>query len=209
MIRTWNVTLPMLTGTQPRRAYVYVPDSFRDDPERCFPVLYMFDGHNLFFDKDATYGKSWGLADYMNATQTPLIIAAVECSHAPDDGRLSEYAPFSFDTSAPVQVTPRGRETMDWLVKVFKPMIDRRFPTLPDRNHTFIGGSSMGGLMSLYAVTRYNHIFSRAAAVFRWCTSPQTSEKRGAKPKPTISLMYAARYTAAVSPTDGIISSPM
>lgn len=165
MIRKWNVTIPMLTGNQPRKAYVYIPDSFRDDPEARFPVLYMFDGHNLFFDDDATYGKSWGLADYMDATRTPLIIAAVECNHDPDNGRLSEYSPFPFEDSAFGRVSPRGKETMDWMVKVFKPMIDHRYPTLPDRKYTFIGGSSMGGLMSLYAVTRYNHIFSRAAAL--------------------------------------------
>ena len=56
---------------------------------------------------------------------------------------------------------------MEWFVNRFKPEIARRFPTLPDRAHTFIAGSSMGGLMSLYAVTEYNHIFSRAA-----CLSP-------------------------------------
>jgi enterochelin esterase-like enzyme len=54
---------------------------------------------------------------------------------------------------------------MDWFVNEFKPMIDARFPTLPDREHTFIAGSSMGGLMSLYALAEYNHVFSRAAAL--------------------------------------------
>jgi len=54
---------------------------------------------------------------------------------------------------------------MEWMTKVFKPHIDRRYRTLRDREHTFISGSSMGGLMSLYAVTEYNHVFSRAAAL--------------------------------------------
>ena len=54
---------------------------------------------------------------------------------------------------------------MEWLVNHFKPYIDQEFPTLPDREHTFIAGSSMGGLMSLYAVMAYNHVFSRAAAL--------------------------------------------
>ena len=56
---------------------------------------------------------------------------------------------------------------MDWLVNVFKPIIDRNFPTLPDREHTLIAGSSMGGLISLYAALEYNRYFSRAA-----CLSP-------------------------------------
>lgn len=54
---------------------------------------------------------------------------------------------------------------MEWLVHSFKPEIDREFPTLPGRNDTFIAGSSMGGLMSLYAALEYNRYFSRAAAL--------------------------------------------
>ena len=165
MIAAWNITIPELTGQEPRRAYVYVPDAFEKDPAARYPVLYMFDGHNVFFDEDATYGKSWGMADFTAATQLPVIIAAVECNHHPDNGRLSEYSPFTFDNPEVGHVRGRGPTTMEWLVNTFKPYIDAVFPTLPDREHTFIAGSSMGGLMSLYAVTAYNHVFSRAAAL--------------------------------------------
>ena len=44
---------------------------YEADPERRYPVLYMFDGQNVFFDADATYGKSWGVADYLDYTDTP------------------------------------------------------------------------------------------------------------------------------------------
>ena len=54
---------------------------------------------------------------------------------------------------------------MDYLVKQFKPFIDENFPTMPDRGHTFIAGSSMGGLMTLYALCAYNRVFSRGAAL--------------------------------------------
>ena len=56
---------------------------------------------------------------------------------------------------------------MEWLVKELKPRVDAEFRTMPDREHTIIAGSSMGGLMSLYAATAYNRYFSRAA-----CLSP-------------------------------------
>ena len=165
MIAKWNITIPELSGDTERSAYVYVPDEWEENQERRYPVLYMFDGHNVFFDEDATYGKSWGMKDYMDKTGTPLIIAAVECSHAPNNGRLSEYSPYTFDDRHFGHVTGRGRITMEWMVNCFKPFIDENFPTIPDRAHTFIAGSSMGGLMSLYAVTQYNHVFSRAAAL--------------------------------------------
>ena len=84
MIETWNVTIPELTGKEARKAYLYLPDSYWEDEGRRYPVLYMFDGHNVFFDQDATYGKSWGMGAYMDATRTQAIVAAVECNHSPD-----------------------------------------------------------------------------------------------------------------------------
>lgn len=167
MIQKWKLTYPAYTGEELRRAYVYIPAEAKKHPERRYPVLYMFDGHNVFFDKDATYGKCWGMKQYMDRTKTPVIIAAIECNHSPNGGRLSEYAPFSFHNATLGDVTGRGRETMEWLLSTFKPMIDRTFPTLPDRANTFIAGSSMGGLMSLFAVTEYNRFFKGAA-----CLSP-------------------------------------
>ena len=164
MITKWTLTIPELSGDEPRNAYVYVPDEWEENPDHRYPVLYMFDGHNVFFDEDATYGKSWGMAEYASLTGLPMIIAAVECSHAPN-GRLSEYSPYTFDDRRFGHVEGRGEATMEWLVNEFKPMIDEEFPTIPEREFTFIAGSSMGGLMSLYAVTKYNHVFSRAAAL--------------------------------------------
>ena len=165
MIRKWNVTVPELTGKEKRRAYVYLPESYKYEKEKYYPVLYMFDGHNVFFDEDATYGKSWGMKEYMDFTRTQLIIAAVECSHAPDGGRLSEYCPFDFDMEDGFHIEGKGRKTMNWFVRFFKPYIDKHYRTIPDREHTFIAGSSMGGLMSLYAVLKYNQVFGRAAAL--------------------------------------------
>ena len=165
MIDKWSITIPELSGDEPRNVYVYLPDCAGEDPELRFPVLYMFDGHNVFFDEDATYGKSWGMQEYAEDSELPLIIAAVECTHDPNNGRLSEYSPFTFSEEGFGRIKGRGRQTMEWMINTFKPMIDENYPTLPDREHSFIAGSSMGGLMSLYAVTKYNHVFSRAAAL--------------------------------------------
>ena len=165
MVKRWNITIPELTGKERRKAYVYLPDSYFKEPQRPYPVLYMFDGHNLFSDEEATYGKSWGLRDYLDFTGTDLIIAAVECNHSPEGGRLSEYSPFDFSDGTFGDIKGRGKITMDWMVRRFKPLIDRKYRTIPNREHTFIAGSSMGGLMSLYALMRYNRTFSRAAAL--------------------------------------------
>ena len=167
MIKTWKLTIPELTGGIKRKAYVYVPDSFKEDPELRYPVLYMFDGHNVFFDKDATYGKSWGMKRYMDFTETQMIIAAVECDHSPNGGRISEYSPFDFRAREFGWVNGKANIMMDWMVNSFKPYVDAHFPTMPERETTYLAGSSMGGLISLYGVMEYNHVYSKAA-----CLSP-------------------------------------
>lgn len=165
MLDITGIAFPSLHGEEERHAYIYVPDRVLNDPELRLPVLYMFDGHNVFLNEDATYGKSWGMLEYLNITNTPLIVAALECSHAEKDGRLSEYSPFSFHHRKLGTVTGAGEATMDWFCSVFKPFVDENYPTIPERSHTFIAGSSMGGLMSLFALTAYNDVFSRAAAL--------------------------------------------
>ena len=163
MIEKWGI--PVMGGKRLRTVYVYLPEEAQEDPEARFPVLYMFDGHNVFFDEDATYGKSWGMGEYLDGERTPLIVVAVDCNHRQPNGRLCEYSPFDFEDAQFGSVKGRGKRFMDWMVKKLKPVIDARYPTLPGRETTWIAGSSMGGLMSLYAVTAYNRVFSRAAAL--------------------------------------------
>ena len=166
MVTKWNVVIPKLSGDKPRRAYIYLPASYDREPARRYLVMYMFDGHNVFFDEDATYGKSWGMNAYMEKSKKQLIIVAVECNHEGNQ-RLVEYAPFNFENSEMGKIKGKGSVYMNWLVNTLKPYIDANYRTLPDRRNTIIAGSSMGGLMSLYAVCTYNHIFQRAA-----CLSP-------------------------------------
>ena len=101
----------------------------------------------------------------MNFTETELIVVGIECNHDPDNGRLKEYAPYSFNDPQYGKIVGKGKLTMDWIVRWLKPQIDKRYRTMPFRETTFIGGSSMGGLMSLYAILAHNDIFSRAAAL--------------------------------------------
>ena len=201
MVEYWNLSVPGVDGTAERRAYLYLPACYDAEPERRFPVLYMFDGHNVFFDSHATYGKSWGMAEYLDRTRTPLIVAAVECNHGPNNERLAEYTPYPFRNPRFGNVKAFGRETMEWFVRSFKPEIDRRVRTLSDRRHTFIGGSSMGGLMSLYAVTAYNQVFSRAMALSPslWVSPEQLAQEIDQArlgPSTVVYMDYGAREFA-------------
>ena len=166
MVRKWELTIPQLSGDTPRRAYIYLPESYEADAQRRYGVMYMFDGHNVFFDEDATYGKSWGMGKYLDEARKQLIVVAVECNHQ-GCRRLAEYSPVSFAEDSLGRITGKGRTYMNWMVRELKPYIDAHYRTLPDRGNTAIAGSSMGGLMALYGATVYNDVFQRAA-----CLSP-------------------------------------
>lgn len=163
MVIRSKVKLPALSGEKERRSFVYLPVGYDDSGETRYPVLYMFDGHNLFSDGEATYGKCWGLEKFLDENEVPLIVAAVECNHE-GNSRLSEYSPVSFEFHGQ-KIVGRGKKYMDWLVGTFKPFVDENYRTLPDRANTMIAGSSMGGLMTLYALAKYGRYFSRGAAL--------------------------------------------
>ena len=146
-----------------RPLHIYLPDDYDQSEERC-PVMYFFDGHNLFYDSDATFGKSWGLKEYLDAWHKRMIIVGFECGHEGRE-RLNEYSPYSFRNSYMGRVEGIGDGILRWIVTEVKPMIDREFRTWSHREATAIAGSSMGGLMSLYGVLKYNSCFSKAACV--------------------------------------------
>ncbi|MBJ6746565.1 prolyl oligopeptidase family serine peptidase [Streptococcus sp. 121] len=147
-----------------RTVRVYLPDNYENQVSR-YPVMYFFDGHNLFYDQEATYGQSWQLKTFLDHWNKDMIVIGIEPSHAGNQ-RLEEYSPYDIGGeffAGPIQ--GRGETTMQWLVNQIKPVIDQTYRTYPDRLNTGIAGSSMGGLMALYAITRYNAVFSKAAAL--------------------------------------------
>lgn len=166
MVIKWDVTIPKLSGEQSRRVFIDLPDSYDFEPERRYPVMYMFDGHNVFFDEDATFGKSWGMNQYLQESGKQLIVVGVECNHQ-GNRRLVEYSPLTYTNSEHGTIKGKGNVMMNWMVKELKPAIDQQLRTLPDRKNTILAGSSMGGLMALYGVCACNHIFQRGA-----CLSP-------------------------------------
>ena len=163
MIKVRKIQIPSLPTQKPRRLYIYLPRGY-EKTERRYPVLYMFDGHNVFYNSHATYGRSWGMKEFLEKSGLPLILVAVECN---PEGfrRLSEYSPWSFTFLHAGRIEGQGSLTMDWITRELKPEIDAEFRTLPDRDHTLIAGSSMGGLISLYAAVEYNSVFSRTASL--------------------------------------------
>lgn len=150
-------------GMDERVISVCLPQGYARSEER-YPVMYMFDGQNVFEQVRTAYGKSWNLHAFMALWEKRMIVVAVESSI--ENGRhLTEYCPYPLAPHAWDGLRSRGRDTMAWMADVLKPHIDQTYRTLADRRCTGVAGASMGALMSLYAVTAYNDVFSKAACV--------------------------------------------
>ena len=146
-----------------RPLHIWLPEGYDGSAAR-YPVMYFFDGHNLFLDEDATFGKSWGLREFLQGWARQIIVVGIECGHEGNE-RLFEYCPYHFHGRFWGDLNGTGEATMRFMAEELKPLIDREYRTLPARETTAIGGSSMGGLMSLYAAVKYNGVYSKAACV--------------------------------------------
>ena len=144
-------------GVLPREVVVWFPPSYRHEPERHYPALYMHDGHNLVDPATSYDGADW----QVDEVATRLI----------QEGRIAEFilvGPYCTDErTEEYGDTAAGRAYLRFLVSRLKPKIDARYRTRTDREHTFVMGSSLGGLISLLAVRRYPEVFSAAG-----CLSP-------------------------------------
>jgi predicted alpha/beta superfamily hydrolase len=153
-----------ILGNQ-REVGVYLPAGYDEHPERRYPVLYMQDGQNLF-DAERAYipGQHWRLKEAADTaigerSAAPVIIVGVD--HA-GVGRIDEYTPVrDRKHKGGGRADAYGR----MLAEELKPEIDSRFRTLPEATSTAIGGSSLGGLVSLYLVLTRPELFSRAIAM--------------------------------------------
>lgn len=146
-----------------RTIHMYLPDDYLVSKKR-YPVLYMFDGHNLFNDEDATYGKSWNLGNQIYWNKKDLIVVGQECSHQ-GNNRLDEYGPWPFADEYFGVFEGKGELTMHFFIEELKPYIDQHFPTLRQREYTWIGGSSCGGLMAYYAGVFHSSIYSKSLVI--------------------------------------------
>lgn len=146
-----------------RGVWVYLPPSYAENPLRSFPVVYMHDGQNLFDPSAAFGGTIWHVQDAMNlgaedGTIAEAIVVGVENTPA----RIDEYTPSRDATEG---AGGRGALYLRMLVEELKPFIDGRYRTLPGRDTTALVGSSLGGLISLYAAVTHADTFGLIGAM--------------------------------------------
>lgn len=142
-----------------RNLLVYTPASYERGDAR-YPVIYMHDGQNLF-DPATSFAGDWGLKTALAWASRRGLDAIVVGIPNMGAARIDEYTPF-MDRKVG---GGSGDRYLDYLINTVKPLVDARFRTLPDRAHTGIAGSSLGGLISLYAYFRHPSVFGFAAAL--------------------------------------------
>jgi predicted alpha/beta superfamily hydrolase len=140
-----------------RTLRIYTPDGYDRQSEKTYPVLYVFDGQNIFAHPESATYDTWCL----NWTMEKLVASGqledwiiVGIDHL--DDRLTEYSSW---------LGGRANLCADFLVNHLKPFIDRTYRTRPDREATAVMGASMGGLMTLYLGHVYPQVFGRLGAL--------------------------------------------
>lgn len=142
-----------------RSILVHLPPSYHSEVDRRYPVLYMQDGANLF-DQNLAFSDEW----QVDETLHQLVhegIEAIVVGIPTTDARLDEYSPFVDQNHG----GGKGEAYLDFVMQTIKPIIDEDFRTLPEQATTGILGSSMGGLISLYAFFRKPEVFGFAGAL--------------------------------------------
>ncbi|MBI3139029.1 MAG: esterase family protein [Sphingobacteriales bacterium] len=190
----------------PRTVDVWLPDGYTFDKK--YNVLYMHDGQMLF-DSGTTWNKqAWDAEDVIASLLKEkkikdLILVGIwsngETRHAdyfPQKAfelltkteQDSIYAAGRSNGAAVFNNHPvQSDKYLQFLIKELKPFIDSVYSTYKDRSHTFIAGSSMGGLISLYAICEYPGIFGGAACLSTHWPGVFTMEKN---PVPAAFLKY-------------------
>ena len=159
----------------PRTIRVWTPKDYTADQK--YDVLYMHDGQMLWDAQVAWNKQEWGVDEAMDSLIRmkkirPAIVVGID--NSPD--RIGEYCPDNIveylDSVSVVyqDIKPQGNAYLRFLVEEVKPFIDSIYSTYKDREHTWVMGSSCGGLISSYALCRYPEIFGGAACLSTHCT---------------------------------------
>lgn len=146
-----------INGLKPRNIFVWLPPEYEKDTKKRYPVFYMHDGQNLIDPRTSNTFHDWRVDEVADS----LI-------------RLNEIEPFILvginntdDRAIEYDNTELGKLYLKLLVEKIKPFVDQNYRTLKDKYNTAVGGSSMGGLISLICAWEYPEIFSKVA-----CFSP-------------------------------------
>lgn len=195
-VESFQMEIPQLGRM--RTVWVYLPDNY-NKKGNPYPVIYMHDGQNIFYDRLTAYGTAWHVDKTMDQiyqlTGKSAIVVGVECNPA---RRLSEYSPWK--TNLPMKGFPsnnrggEGAKYAEFFAKNLKTEIDSKYNTDPQRVATAVIGSSMGGLISLYIGLKYQRLYETMGLFSPFTPFNFGATRRFLKSTPQILPQHALVY---------------
>src|SRR6266480_6324125 len=182
--------MPPLTspsGAQ-HRFRVFLPPGYHENTLKKYPVLYMHDGHNLFFKEEAFVGNTWrtdeviNMLDKMNAIEEVIVVGI----HPHD--RMNEYT------------MPGYEDYGRFLVEMLKPLIDAKYRTLAGPSNTAVMGSSLGGVVSFYVGWQWSEVFGKVACLSSTFTT-RTICWSACRPNPKEKLRFTSTAAGPATTT--------
>lgn len=158
-VRVLDTAFYMPQLNRHRRIWLYLPASYNATRKK-FPVLYMHDGQNIF-DESTSFAGEWGVDDTLDLLGNEAGESIVVAIDNGGEKRINEYSPYNTKDHGKGE----GDLYIDFIVQTLKPYIDQNYRTKKTARFTFILGSSLGGLISFYALLKYPTKFG-AAGVF-------------------------------------------
>ncbi|MBJ7879365.1 alpha/beta hydrolase [Gelidibacter salicanalis] len=151
-VSTFSIEAPQLQTI--KTIWVYLPKTYSDSTN-SYPVFYMHDAQNLF-DTASSFAGEWQIDEYLDSiAESHSIIIGIEHGN---DQRMHELTPYSNEKYG----GGNADAYLDFIIKTLKPHIDTTYRTLKDSKYTTIFGSSLGGLLSFYAVIKHPETFNNA-----------------------------------------------
>jgi len=143
---------------------IFLPPSYQQNRNKTYPVLYMLDGQNLF-DNQTAYSVEWQIDEHITALTSVNMLQELIVVGVPNGPkRFNEYIPWDFIDFEGKNQPGQGDHTLQFIQHTLKPYIDSHYRTQPDAQHTGLAGSSLGGLMAVYAAIAYPDLFGFVGA---------------------------------------------
>lgn len=146
-------TIDALQLGYPKKIWIYLPKNYEASTEK-YPVVYMHDAQNLF-DAKTSYVGEWNVDETLDSLHAKTIVVGIEHGN---DKRIDELTPYKNEKYG----GGKADTYLDFIVKTLKPEIDKKYRTKTGTKNTTIMGSSLGGLVSFYAVLKYPDTFGKA-----------------------------------------------
>ncbi|WP_281299265.1 alpha/beta hydrolase [Flavobacterium limnophilum] len=177
-----------------KKIWIYLPKNY-DSTQKKYPVIYMHDAQNLFDAKTSFVGE-WNVDEKLDSLNAQVIVIGIEHGN---NKRIDELTPYKNAKYG----GGNADNYLEFIVKTLKPEIDKKYRTKTNSKNTAIMGSSLGGLVSFYAILKYPEVFGKAGVFspsFDYSKDIYTTTENTKKTNAKIYFLYGDNEDADMVP---------